>query len=285
MRESVAPRVLLTPQPRGASIAQAPAASKAIVEESGDRVLQIAPDNIVANPRQPRTHFREEDLTDLMASVQEHGILQPLVVSVRDDGKYELIAGERRLRSARAVGLRTVPVVVRNATDRQKLEWALIENIQRADLNAVEEARAYQALMEDFSLTQEDVAGRVGKSRSQIANTLRLLELPQEMLDAVIDGSITKSHARTLLAEPDVDRRRALFLRMKDGGMTVRGAESSTTNRRQAKTKDANIAALESELRERLGTKVVIDVKGSASTITIHCYSKDDLAEMIRRLK
>ncbi|MEK7633090.1 MAG: ParB/RepB/Spo0J family partition protein [Patescibacteria group bacterium] len=250
---------------------------------SDDRLLRVSPTDIVANPRQPRHHFAEEDLTDLMASVKEHGILQPLVVSVREDGKYELIAGERRLRSARAVGLESVPVIVRNVTDQQKLELALIENIQRADLNAVEEAKAYKMLIDDFNLTQEDVAGRVGKSRSQVANTLRLLDLPTDMLAAVVEGRITKSHARTLLSEPNDARRRELFERMLGGGVTVRSAESLTSQRR-AVSKDSNILALESALREKLGTKVSIDMHGAKSTITIHCYSKEDLAAMIRQL-
>ncbi len=254
-----------------------------VSESSDDRLLRISPSDIVANPRQPRHHFAEEDLTDLMASVKEHGILQPLVVSVREDGKYELIAGERRLRSARAVGLDSVPVIVRNVTDQQKLELALIENIQRADLNAVEEAKAYKMLIDDFNLTQEDVAGRVGKSRSQVANTLRLLDLPTDMLAAVVEGRITKSHARTLLSELNEARRRELFERMLGGGVTVRTAESSTTQRR-AVSKDPNILALESALREKLGTKVSIDTHGVKSTITIHCYSKEDLAAMIRQL-
>jgi len=252
-------------------------------ERSTDRLLYVLPSDIVANPRQPRHHFAEEELTDLMASVKEHGILQPLVVTMRADGKYELIAGERRLRSARAVGLESVPVVVREATDQQKLELALIENIQRADLNAVEEAHAYQSLIDEFELTQEDVAGRVGKSRSQIANTIRLLDLSVDMLAAVVEGLITKSHARTLLSEPNDAKRRELFSKMVGGGVSVRTAESSTTQR-QAVAKDPNILALEAALREKLGTKVSIDTRGAKSSITIHCYSKEDLAAMIRKL-
>ncbi len=247
-----------------------------------DRIFHISPADIVPNPRQPRHHFGENDLADLKASILEHGIMQPLVVTKRTDGTYELIAGERRLRSAKAVGLKTVPVVVRVANDQQKLELALIENIQRADLNAVEEARAYRQLIEDFGLTQEDVAGRVGKSRSQVANTVRLLELPSDILAAVVDGRISRSHARTLLAEPNDGRRRVLFENMLGGGVTVRHAEATATRRGTAK--DPNIAALEVTLREKLGTKVTIDVKGAESTIAIHCYSKEDLSEMIKRL-
>lgn len=247
-----------------------------------DRILHISPHNIVANPRQPRLIFVQDDLTDLMASVQEHGILQPLVVTDRGDGTYELIAGERRLRSARAVGLETVPVIVRKATDQQKLELALIENIQRADLNAVEEAKAYNALIEEFDLTQEEVAGRVGKSRSEITNTVRLLDLASDMLDAVSDGRISKSHARTLLAEPNRDKRRVLFERMLGGGVTVRHAEEAT--RKPSLFKDPNMAALEITLREKLGTKVTIDVKNTESVIGIHCYSREDLMEMVERL-
>lgn len=249
-----------------------------------DRILRVSPNDIRANPRQPRAHFASDDLTDLMASIQEHGILQPLVVSACTDGSYELIAGERRLRAARAVGLEKVPVILREATERQKLEWALIENIQRADLNAVEEARAYRMLMDDFSLTQEDVAGRVGKSRSQIANTLRLLELPSDMLTAVALGQITKSHARTLLAEPNANRRRLLFERMLHGGVSVRSAESSTPQRQHGAVKDPNTVALEEQLRQKFATKVTIDTKGRTQVIAIHCYSREDLLEMVRRL-
>ncbi|MFA6017984.1 MAG: ParB/RepB/Spo0J family partition protein [Patescibacteria group bacterium] len=250
---------------------------------NNDRLLQISPNDIVANPRQPRQYFAAEELSDLVASIKEHGILQPLVVTELATGIYELISGERRLRAARAVGLATVPVIVRKANDQQKLELALIENIQRADLNAVEEARAYRQLMEDFGLTQEDVAGRVGKSRSQIANVVRLLELPSDMLVAVIDGRISKSHARTLLSESNEERRRALFARMLNGGVSVRNAEESTSRRAKSQ-KDPNIIALEETLREKLGTKVTIDVKGAEGTIAIHCYSKEDLADMVRRL-
>jgi ParB family transcriptional regulator, chromosome partitioning protein len=281
--------VSVAPIPEPVVVPQVPALSASVPPTPNtqlptpDAILHVPPSAIVANPRQPRHHFAEDDLSDLKASILEHGIMQPLVVTKKEHGTYELIAGERRLRSAAAVGLQTVPVIVREATDQQKLELALIENIQRAELNAVEEARAYRQLMEDFGLTQEDVAGRVGKSRSQIANTVRLLELAPEMLAAVIEGKITKSHARTLLSESNEGRRLALFQKMVGGGVTVRSAERAVGSR-QSGGKDPNIAALEVVLREKLGTKVTIDMKGAESTIAIHCYSKDDLMEMIKRL-
>ncbi len=284
MGQGVGGRVsAVVPDNAPAHVSDLPTPDVRLPTSDSDRILHVPPSSIVPNPRQPRHHFAEEDLADLKASILEHGIMQPLVVTKKSDGTYELIAGERRLRSAKAVGLKTVPVILREVNDQQKLELALIENIQRADLNAVEEARAYRQLMEDFGLTQEDVAGRVGKSRSQVANTVRLLELPADMLAAVVEGKITKSHARTLLSESNDDRRRALFEKMISGGVTVRGAEQAVGSR-QSGGKDPNIAALEVVLREKLGTKVTIDVKGAESTIAIHCYSKDDLTEMIKRL-
>lgn len=146
-----------------------------------------------------------------MASIKEHGIIQPLVVS-KNDGSFELIAGERRWRAAKIVGLKTIPAIVRDATKQQKIEWALIENLQRADLNPLEEALAYRALMDEFNFTQEQAAARVGKSRPAVANTLRLLELPEEIQDALRDGKITKSHARTLLGESNPVKQHELFL-------------------------------------------------------------------------
>lgn len=248
-------------------------------------VTEISPNSIEVNPHQPRAYFAPGDLEDLVASIKEHGILQPLVVTDRGDGEYELIAGERRLRASKQLGLKTVPVIIRNATDQQKLELALIENIQRQDLNAIEEARAYQSLIELFSLTQEQAALRVGKSRSNVANTLRLLELDPDVQQALMEGKISRSHARTLLSEPDEGRRRALFEKMLGGGMTVREAEARAGSLPSASAgRDPNVTALEAELREALGTKVNLSMKGGAGRITIHFYSKDELKNMIKKL-
>ena len=258
--------------------------SSADPETTAGRVLEIRVDNIEVNPRQPRTHFSPSDLEDLIASIKEFGIIQPLVVT-QFDGSYQLIAGERRLRSARAIGLETVPVVVRTASDQEKLELALIENIQRQDLNPVEEARAYHALMNSFDLTQDDVAKRVGKSRSSIGNTVRLLDLNDEMLESIMEGEITRSHARALLAQTDPVLRNQMFLQMISGDMTVRDAEKLASNKRQKTTpavKDPNTQAQERSLESLFGTKVRIDSHPAGKgKIVIHYFSNEELYQVL----
>ena len=257
------------------------------VKEGDLRIKQVSPSSIVENPRQPRRNFAPDDLAELEASIKEHGILQPLIVSEISPGKYELIAGERRLRASRGLGLKEIPVVIRPMEDdRKKLELALIENIQRSDLNAVEEAQAYRALIEEFDLRQEDVAQRVGKSRPAVANALRLLELDEEMLQALIDGRIMKSHARTLMAEPVLSRRQAIFRDLLKGGVTVREVEARAgSNKTRARyAKDPNIGALEMELREKFGTKVTIEMQNSGGKISIYFYAKEDLKSLVERL-
>lgn len=244
------------------------------------RVLEVEVEAIATNPRQPRHHFSQSDLEDLIASIKEFGIIQPLVVTQKADG-FELIAGERRLRSAKTLGLETVPVVVRTASDQEKLELALIENIQRQDLNPVEEARAYKALIESFDLKQDEVAKRVGKSRSSVANTVRLLDLNEEMLAALSDGEITRSHARALLAQADPTLRNQMFLSMLSGDMTVRDAEKLSTNKRQkpvGEVKDPNVQAQERSLESVFGTKVRImkDTQGKGKVV-IHYFSPEEM--------
>lgn len=265
-----------------------PQAGSEAAEVAERGVKEIPIDSIVPNPHQPRRHFSPSDLEDLLASIKEHGILQPLVVTSKGDGKYELIAGERRLRASKMLGLKEVPVVVRTANEQQKLELAIIENIQRQALNAVEEAKAYQGLIDLFSLKQDEVAARVGKSRSYVANTLRLLDLDEAILQALVDGKITRSHARTLLAEGDPDRRKELFKQIVSGHMTVREVEAKAGqgNRgRSASAKDPNIAALEDKMREALGTKVQLQMKGSSGKLTIHFYSKEELKELMKKFE
>lgn len=258
-----------------------------IIPEARQEVRDIDVSAIHENPRQPRHFFAAEDLEDLMKSIEQHGIIQPIIVTESGEG-YELIAGERRLRASRALGLKTIPAIVREADDQQKLELALIENIQRQELNAIEEALAYRALVDEFNLTQEQVGQRVGKSRSTVTNILRLLELPEEMLEALQEGKITKSHARTLLAETDPQKQHVLFAQMLTGQVTVREAEARVggkyPSRPKTTQKDPNLAAHEKRLREVLGTKVDIVENGGKGKINISFYSREELMGLLDQL-
>lgn len=270
----------------GSLIPQKGSPTEQVIREIHQEVLQISPDQIVANPRQPRLHFAPADLEDLIASIKEYGIMQPLVVTKVPSG-YELIAGERRLRASRSLGLKTVPVIVRDATEQEKLELALIENIQRADLNVVEEAFAYQALIQEFNLTQQDVAQRVGKSRPVIANALRILELPPEILEALKEERITKTHARALLSETNPQKQRLMFERILRGDMTTREVETRSTGilpKREKKGKDPNVVAHERRLQEVLGTKVSIEEYGGRGKVSILFFSKEELLALLNRL-
>jgi ParB family transcriptional regulator, chromosome partitioning protein len=257
-----------------------------VIPEAHHAVLDIEVKKITPNPRQPRKHFSPTELEDLMGSIKEHGILQPITVTTKGGG-YELVAGERRLRASTALGRETIPAIVREITEQQKLELALIENIQRHDLNAVEEAYAFKALLDEFNLTQEEVAKRVGKSRSAVANTIRLLDLDEEILDAIMLRKISKSHARTLLSETDRARRLELFYAMLEGKMSVRQAEGKTAGsraKRAGKEKDPNIAAHEAKLREIFGTRVEIQEQGGKGKLSIHFYSKAELGDLLDRM-
>lgn len=250
-------------------------------------VKEIPIKDIVPNPHQPRQRFAAADLDDLMSSIKEYGILQPLIVTFCDN-KYEIIAGERRWRAAKALGMKTVPVLVRDATQQQKLELALVENLQRSDLNPLEEALAYRALMDEFNLTQERAAARVGKSRPAVANTLRLLDLPEYIQNALKEGKITKSHARALLSESDAKKQKELFQAMLTGRVTVRSAEHTVAGHRTksaiGRRIDPNLVAHEKKLQEILGTKAEIRERGGKGTVTLYFYSRDDLLELLSRL-
>ncbi len=267
---------------------ETPSVSLETSSEEGSQVLRtLSIQALHANVEQPRTVFHEDALDDLAESIREHGILQPLVAIETTEGHYELLAGERRLRAAKKAGLTQVPVLVRKALPlRDKLILALIENIQRENLHGSEEARAYDRLVHEYGLSHEEIARRVGKSRSLVSNTLRLLELDSDMLSALEEGRITKSHARTLLAEPVPTLRRTLFAKMLQGeGMSVREAEIRTTRRlhgeRTKGIKDPNVLALERNLREKLGTKVALEHRGGGGRVVISYYSKEDLRRLV----
>jgi ParB family transcriptional regulator, chromosome partitioning protein len=273
----------------GSLIPQKQSMTEQVIPEARREILDIPVGDIRENTRQPRQYFSPADLEDLIGSIKEHGVLQPLIVT-QINGEYELIAGERRLRASRTLGLKTVPAIVRNVNEQEKLELALIENIQRQDLNAVEEAIAYRALIDEFNLTQEDVAKRVGKSRSNVANILRLLDLDEEILTALKRGEITKTHGRTLLAEKNTEKRHALFLKILEGGVSVQevearvsrsGAQKKHLNRQ---SKDPNVMAHEKRLREILETKVDIQESSGKGKIVISFYSREELMDLLDRL-
>lgn len=256
---------------------------------SGERtpsIRLIAVERIVPNPHQPRTHFDHQGLEDLVASIKEHGIIQPLVVSPRTDGMFELIAGERRLRAAIIAEMGEVPAIVRDATEQQKLELAIIENVQRRDLNAIEEARAYRRLCDEFNLTQDQVGERVGKSRPQVSNIIRLLELEPEIQDALAQERISKSNARTLLSIPDQNERLSIFRRMLEGNFTVRQAEESVpVERRRVRSVDPNLLDLESKLRAFFGLKALVkrrpDGEGEARIVF---HNDEDLKRLMQKI-
>jgi ParB family chromosome partitioning protein len=249
--------------------------------------LSVAIDKIRPNPRQPRTEFDEAALSELAGSIKVQGIIQPLLVRPMDDGDFELVAGERRLRAAERAGLTHVPVFVREMSDRESLELALVENIQRDDLSPLEEATAYQRLINEFHHTQEEVAARVGKSRPAIANALRLLKLPDTIKRDLSRGRLTAGHARVLLSidDPAAQLRAAKQIQTRE--MSVRDAEQLVAVRKNAAkpaSRDPNRAALERQLSTGLGTRVRITPKGRGGRIEIEFYSPEELEGLVDRL-
>lgn len=250
-------------------------------------VLQISTSQIIANPHQPRKTIDHTALEDLINSIREHGILQPLVVVQAGNG-YQLIAGERRLRAAQILSLKTVPVLVRDASRQQQLELALVENIQRKDLNPLERAHAYRKLIDEFGLTQEQVARRVGKSRVTVANSLRLLELAPEVQQAITQGVISEGHAKVIASKPDPNEQVRLLREIVERSLSVRGGEAAArqaTRRRTLKPANPEHVAGEDELREVFGTRVRIDKRGKVGTITIEYYSDEELKSLVTRLR
>lgn len=244
------------------------------------------------NPKNPRRSFADEELADLAQSIREHGIVQPVLVRHRTDGKYEIIAGERRWRAAQRAGLAEIPVLVRDVDDRTALELAIIENVQRADLNPVEEALGYQQLIDEHSYTQADLGTVIGKSRSHVANTLRLLKLPDSIRDLLVNGSLSAGHARTLVTAPDPA---SLAKRIVDGGLSVRQAEAlaqrseagDTKPRKapQAAEKDPDTLALEKLLSDVTGLSVAISHKEKGGEVRIGYRTLDQLDDLCRRLQ
>lgn len=270
-----------------------------VVADRDSALLEVPVDSIVPNAYQPRGHFDEETLSSLTASIRELGVLQPILVRPKENGEYELVAGERRWRASKRAGLRTIPALVRSVTDVSSLEQALVENLHRQDLNALEEAAAYQQLIEDFHLTHDEVATRVGKSRSAVSNALRLFQLPPTIQRMVAEGQLSAGHARALLGTPDRAFQEALAKRAINETLSVRDVEEAVRERNELAQKlagtptpesgpssgarpprgnrPAGLLELEDMLAAHLDTRVRVDLGAKKGRITIEFASLEDL--------
>ncbi len=269
------------------------AAKEKVMETSptGETILKI--NEVEPNKKQPRKSFNEEALQELSDSIKQHGIVQPLVVAKQKD-YYEIIAGERRWRAAKIAGLKEVPVVIKDYSPQEIMEVALIENIQREDLNPVEEAKAYQNLIKEYNLKQEEVAERVSKSRSAITNSLRLLKLNDQVLDLLIDESISSGHARAMLALEEPDQQLAVAEKIMKEHLSVRETEKLVKSINQPTKKTPKKALkndfvykdMEEQLKQKIGTKVKINRKSeNKGKIEIEYYSQDDLEKIVAYFK
>ncbi|HYH03501.1 MAG TPA: ParB/RepB/Spo0J family partition protein [Bacillota bacterium] len=260
--------------------------------------LELDINSIAPNPYQPRREFSNEKLAELSESIKTHGIIQPLVVR-QIDGQYQLIAGERRLRAAKLAGLSVVPVVIKEMTEQTMMEVAIVENIQRENLSPIEEAEAYRRLMNEFYLTQDDIAKKVGKSRPAIANTLRLLNLPREVQGDLASGTLTMGHARALLALKSPDEQKNIWAQIQLQQLSVReteelirklneppvvSRETKVTKPTIVSDRDPNMLLIEEELQQVLGTKVTIREKGQGGKIEIDYYSPEEFERILEKL-
>lgn len=256
---------------------------------SNEVVHQLPLKTIKPNPKQPRQFFDHQGLEDLISSIKQHGILQPLVVSPRSDGLYDLIAGERRWRASEIAGLKTIPAIIRQAKEQERLELALVENIQRQNLNPLEEAQAFTQLQIEFNLTQDEIAKRVGKSRSQVANTMRLLTLPPSIKEALWNGAITMGHAKIILGLATPAEQEKFFRTIEKEGLSVHLAEMKakpvTVHSHVRKSPNPEIKLLENQLQTVLGTRVKIRERGGKGSVEIAFYSGEELKQLLERLK
>ena len=258
----------------------------------------VSIDLIHPNPKQPRRTFAEAALIDLVSSIQQKGILQPILVSPTEGGAYEIIAGERRFRAAQRAGLKEVPIVIRTGTEVERFEMTLVENLQREDLNPMELAEGFKRLQEEYKMTQEAIAQVVGKDRTVVANTLRMLGLSEEIQQAIREGKITSGHAKALLAVDDPAAQKALFDQILSEGLTVRHVENAAQAHKRGKkpehlrtagydNRPAEIRALEEELQRALARKVEIHAneKSHKGSIKLEFYSLDDFDQLAAQLK
>jgi ParB family chromosome partitioning protein len=264
-----------------------------LIAVPGARLVHIDPHTIVPNPRQPRTHFNPEDLAELVHSVREFGVLQPVVVRDTGEGTYELIMGERRTRAAREAGLDSIPAVVRDTADEHLLRDALLENLHRSELNPLEEASAYQQLLEDFGITQEELASRIGRSRPQISNTIRLLKLPVPVQQRVAAGVLTAGHARAILSLETPEAMQRLADKIVNEDLSVRAAEAAAKGpdawgtrspKPQAGSRRGHLDEVADRLGDRLNTRVRIGLTARKGQITIDFATIQDLNRILGEL-
>lgn len=274
------------------SMSPAPVAEEPSPVVSSDGYAVISVDQVVPNPRQPRTRFDPEELESLADSIRQYGLLQPIVVTRLEDGGYELVSGERRLRAAKIAGLERIPAVVRSSHDQEKLELALIENIQRSDLDPIERAQSYQVLITEFALTQEQAAKRLGIARSIIANTLRYLELPLKAQDALREGKITEGHAKILASLETEEEQKSVLETILEQHYTVREAETLVKTRKRSPRSSSSMTTLPvlpnaqheqmlRELRSILATKVEIQPQGEGGRVVIYYYAPEELYHIV----
>ena len=262
------------------------------VDQHRQEIIYVQIGQIKANPSQPRESFDDTTITELAQSIKEKGVIQPLLVRRQGDN-YELIAGERRLRAATVLGLKELPIIVKDVNDQDSLELALIENIQRESLNPIEEAHAYQHLMEQFKITQERISEVMGKARATITNTMRLLKLPHEVQQELKNGRISFAHGKTLLEIDDANQQRRLAMEVISKGLSVRELESLVKNSRPAGLKrkigqgqrDPSVSVLEEHLQHALATKVRISKRKKRGHINIEFYSEEDLERIVKIIK
>jgi len=284
-------------QTQEASPAQALASvpiSTAAKNKAGD-IVQLSVDKLIANPGQPRKNFDETELQELADSIKTYGIIQPVIAANAGDGTFIIIAGERRTRAARLAGLETVPAIIRDYTDQKRLEVSLIENIQRSDLNPIEEAAAYKNLMDFSNLSQDELAARMGKNRSTVANALRLLKLPIDVQKSLEEGKVSSGHARALLSVNDTKGRDKLYREILSGDVSVREAEKraadfnantgtakgkAAVKNHKGKRRPPEVDAMEEKFIQKLGTKVVIEGDLNKGRIHIDYFSMEDLERL-----
>ncbi|QIG38978.1 ParB/RepB/Spo0J family partition protein [Microbacterium sp. 4R-513] len=276
-----------------AELAEPELTTEDLIEVPGARLVHIDPHSIVPNPRQPRTHFNPEDLAELVHSVREFGVLQPVVVRDTGEGTYELIMGERRTRAAREAGLTSIPAVIRDTADEHLLRDALLENLHRSELNPLEEASAYQQLLEDFGITQEELASRIGRSRPQISNTIRLLKLPVPVQQRVAAGVLTAGHARAILSLDTPEAMQRLADKIVNEDLSVRAAEAAAKGpdawgkrpvRPQAGSRRGQLDEVAERLGDRLNTRVKISLTPRKGQISIDFATVEDLNRILAEL-